>query len=97
LCREQQAEIEKLKNAQIKTALVLGQLEKDLGDRDAEIERLRAILAFFYNQMQMHSPKMGGGHSWRFRHGWPMTKAIGPTPEAAINAAMEVAAKEDEK
>ena len=63
----------------------------------AEIERLRAELAFLHSQFQMHSPKMDGQHSWRFRNsGWPMTHAKGPTVEAAIQAAMAEVAREQQ-
>lgn len=53
-----------------------------------EIERLRGMLEFCLGQLRMHSPKMNGQHSYRFCGGWPMTHAIGPTPEDAIRAAM---------
>jgi len=63
----------------------------------AEIERLRAERAFLHSQFQMHSPKMDGQHSWRFRNsGWPMTHAKGPTVEAAIQAAMAEVAREQQ-
>jgi len=56
---------------------------------DDELKCLRAIVAFFYNQLQMHAPMMDGNSTWRFRHGWPMTHCIGPTAEKAVAAAME--------
>jgi len=62
-----------------------------------EIERLQAELAFLHSQFQLHSPKMDGQHSWRFRNsGWPMTHAKGPTVEAAIQAAMAEVAREQQ-
>jgi hypothetical protein len=48
------------------------------------------MLEFFFNQMQMHSPKMNGQHSYRFRgSGWPMTHCIGPNAENAVKAALQ--------
>lgn len=46
------------------------------------------MLEFVFGQMQMHSPKMDGISSYRFRNGWPMTCAKGRWPEEAIIAAM---------
>ena len=54
----------------------------------AEVGRLQAIVNFLHGQFQMHSPKMGGQHSWRFMTGWPWTHARGPTIEVAIRTAM---------
>ncbi len=54
-----------------------------------EIERLQAIVDFVHNQLQMHIAHRVGRYGWRFRHGWPMTHAIGNSPEAAIQAAMD--------
>lgn len=47
------------------------------------------MLEFFFGQMQMHSPKMNGQHSWRFSGGWPMTHCVGPNSEDAVKAAMQ--------
>ena len=48
------------------------------------------MLEFFFDQMQMHSPDMGGNHSYRFRSsGWPMTHCKGPNAEQAVRAAIE--------
>lgn len=47
------------------------------------------MLEFFFSQMQMHSPDMGGNHSYRFRSsGWPMTHCKGPNAESAVKAAI---------
>ena len=55
------------------------------------IEREAAdMLEFFFGQMQMHSPDMGGNHSYRFRNAsWPMTNCKGPSAEDAVNAAIQ--------
>lgn len=55
----------------------------------AELDRLKAELAFLHGQFQMHSPQMGGEHSWRFMTGWPWTHAKGPNIQDAIRRAME--------
>jgi hypothetical protein len=40
--------------------------------------------------MQMHSPKMNGQHSYRFRSGgWPMTHCVGPSEEDAVRSATQ--------
>jgi hypothetical protein len=40
--------------------------------------------------MQMHSPKMDGQHSYRFRGGgWPMTHCVGPNAEDAVKSALQ--------
>jgi len=67
---------------------VTSSLAVELMEAKQENERLRAIVEFFYDQLQMHSPKMDGKSTWRFRHGWPMTHCIGPTREKAVEAAM---------
>ncbi len=47
------------------------------------------MLEFFLGQMQTHSPKMNGAHSYRFiSSGWPMDHCKGPSAEAAVEAAM---------
>ena len=53
-----------------------------------DINKAADMLEFLLGQFQMHSPKMNGQHTWRFRPGWPMIDAIGRTPEEAIRAAM---------
>ena len=56
------------------------------------------MLEFLLGQFQMHSPDMGGQHSYRFRSsGWPMTHAKGPSAEAAILAAMAEVEREREE
>ena len=47
------------------------------------------MLEFFFGQMQMHSPKMDGQHSYRFKGGWPMTHCVGPNAEDAVRAAIQ--------
>jgi len=65
----------------------------DTGWSDDDIQQLNDaadMLEFFFGQMQMHSPKMGGEHSYRFRSGgWPMTHCKGPNAEQAVRAAIE--------
>ena len=56
-----------------------GSLEWDAAD----------ILEFIFEQLQSHSIKMDGQHSYRLRGGWPMTHAKGLTPEIAILNAMK--------
>lgn len=46
------------------------------------------LLEFFFGQLQMHSPRMDGQHSYRFRGGWPMTHCVGPDPEVAVASAL---------
>jgi hypothetical protein len=64
------------------------------GDRVAdertrrELREAADMIDFFLHQLQMHSPKMNSQHSYRFRGGWPMTHAVGPSPEDGIRAAM---------
>lgn len=48
------------------------------------------MLQFFFGQMQMHNPDMGGNHSYRFRSsGWPMTHCKGPNAESAVRSAIQ--------
>ncbi len=47
-----------------------------------------SMLEFFFDQMQVASCKMDGEHHYRIRGGWPMTHAVGESPEMAIRAAM---------
>lgn len=66
-------------------------MESDGDPMTANIEPAEAqrMLDFFFGQMQMHSPDMGGNHSYRFRSsGWPMTHCKGPTAVDAVRAAM---------
>jgi len=64
--------------------------------KEDEAERLMEdaadMLEFFFGQLQMHSPKMTGQHSYRFKSGgWPMTHCIGPNAEEAVlNAISEI-------
>jgi hypothetical protein len=55
---------------------------------DGDIDEAADMLEFFFGQMQMHSPKMDGQHSYSFRGGWPMQHCIGNSPEAAVRAAI---------
>lgn len=52
------------------------------------MEEAADMLEFFFSMMQMHSPKMNGQHSYRFRGGWPMTHCVGPSAEEAVKAAI---------
>jgi len=57
---------------------------------DGDIDEAADMLEFFFGQMQMHSPDMGGQHSYRFRSsGWPMTHCKGPSAEAAVKSAIQ--------
>jgi hypothetical protein len=56
---------------------------------DLLMQEAADMLEFFFGQMQMHSPKMDGRHSYRFSSGWPMTLCIGETPEKAVKTAMK--------
>lgn len=58
---------------------------------DGSMEREAAdMLEFFFGQMQMHSPKMNGQHSYRFLSGgWPMNHCVGPSAEEAVRSAMK--------
>jgi hypothetical protein len=65
--------------------------------QDKLLQECAKMLRFFFGQMQMHSPKMDGQHSYTFRSGWPMTHCKGPNAEQAVQAAMaEVARSKDE-
>jgi hypothetical protein len=47
------------------------------------------LIEFLLSQFQMHSPDMGGQHSYRFRNdGWPMTHLRGPDIDEALSEAM---------
>jgi hypothetical protein len=57
---------------------------------DRLMQEAADMLEFFFGQMQMHSPKMDGQHSYRFRgSGWPMTHCVGPNAEDAVKAALQ--------
>lgn len=57
---------------------------------DGDVDEAADMLEFFFGQMQMHSPDMGGQHSYRFRSGgWPMTHCKGPNAEDAVKAALQ--------
>lgn len=58
-------------------------------EQDRTMREAADMLEFFFGQMQMHSPKMDGRHSYRFHSGWPMTLLIGETPEKAVRVAMQ--------
>jgi len=56
---------------------------------DGDVDEAADMLEFFFGQMQMHSPDMGGQHSYRFRSGgWPMTHCKGPNAEDAVRSAI---------
>ncbi len=54
-----------------------------------DIDEAADMLEFFFGQMQMHSAKMDGQHSWRFRSGWPMTHCVGSDAQSAVRSAMQ--------
>ncbi len=56
---------------------------------DSDVDEAADMLEFVFSLMQVTSAKMDGQHLWRFAGGWPMTRAKGQTPEAAIRTAME--------
>jgi hypothetical protein len=57
--------------------------------KDRLMLKAAEMLVFFFGQMQIHSPKMDGQHSYTFRSsGWPMTHCKGPNAMEAIQAAM---------
>ena len=57
---------------------------------DVLMQEAADMLEFFFGQMQMHSPKMDGQHSYRFRgSGWPMTHCVGPNAEDAVKAVLQ--------
>lgn len=56
---------------------------------DGDIDEAADMLAFIFDLMQDHSPKIDGTCYWRFSGGWPMSHASGRTPEEAIRAAMD--------
>ncbi len=58
------------------------------GEPNAVMAEAARMLEFLFDQMQMHSLKMNGQHSYRFRSGWPMTHCVGPNAEEAIRAAL---------
>ena len=55
---------------------------------DGDIDEAADMLEFFFNQMQMMSPKMNGQHSYRLMNGWPITYAVGDSKEDAIRQAI---------
>lgn len=57
---------------------------------DGDVDEAADMLEFFFGQMQMHSPKMNGQQSYRFRgSGWPMTHCVGPNAEDAVRSAIQ--------
>jgi hypothetical protein len=64
----------------------------EIEELQKKVAEQQELLAFFYGQMQMHSPSMNGQHPWRFRSGgWPMNHCVGASrQEAARNAADEI-------
>ena len=56
------------------------------GPQNDDMRTAADIIELFVNQMQIGNCKMDSQHHWRFRHGWPMTHAVGATAEAAILA-----------
>jgi len=66
--------------------------------RKYAIEVFGEPLDFFFGQMQMHSLKMDGQHSYRFRSsGWPMTHCKGPNANEAVKSAIEEIKRERDK
>jgi hypothetical protein len=64
--------------------------ERILSEEDRLMNQAADMLEFFFGQMQMHSPKMDGQHSYRFRgSGWPMTHCVGPNAEDAVKSALQ--------
>lgn len=56
---------------------------------DGDIDEAADMLEFFFGQMQMHSPHMGGQHSYSFKSfGWPMKHCKGPNREDAVKSAV---------
>ena len=64
------------------------------GEAVKELTELRAENAFLKSFLQMHSPKMDGQHSYRFRGGWAMNQLIGPNVDDAVKNAMEAVKRE---
>ena len=70
--------------------ILLDDCRDELAKQAERVKALEGLVEFFYGQMYMTSPKMNGQHTYRFRSGgWPMTHCIGPTAEAAVEAAMK--------
>lgn len=46
------------------------------------------ILEFLLDNFQMHSPKMNGQHSWRFKN-YEMKNLVGPSAKDAVIACMK--------
>jgi len=66
-------------------------LAQDSGWSDDDIDQVNGaadMLEFFFNQLQMHSPKMDGQNSYRFRGGWPMTHCVGSNAVEAVKEAI---------
>ena len=62
---------------------------KDIDRAITLMQEAADMLEFFFGQMQMHSPKMDGQHSYRLRgSGWPMTHCVGPNAEDAVKSAI---------
>jgi hypothetical protein len=65
---------------------------------DRDVDEAADMLEFFFGQMQMYSPDMGGQHSYRFRSGgWPMTHCKGPSAEDAVRSTMAEIKRERDK
>ena len=62
----------------------------------SEVEA-KAMLRFFLNQMQPHSPKMEGTCSYRLRNGWPMTHCVGTSAIDAVKNAISEVEREDKR
>ena len=54
----------------------------------ATLQNAASMLAFFFGQLQEHSPKMDGTHSYRLMNHWPATHCKGRTAEEAVTAAV---------
>lgn len=62
---------------------------------DGDVDEAADMLEFFFGQMRMHSPHMGGDHSYRFiSGGWPMTQCRGPNAVDAVRSAIRAIKRE---
>ena len=74
--------------AQREQAKMLLALADEIEQMEQEAKQTADMLEFFFDQMQSHSLKMDGQHSYRFRSGWPMTHCVGPNRKDAVKAAI---------
>lgn len=54
----------------------------------ATLQNAALTLEFFFCQLQEHSPRMDGTHSYRLMNHWPATHCNGRTAEEAVTAAV---------